>query len=60
METIQNLVEYYDELFPVTQAQYDFYTGLMEEFQKPVKFLTIGCGTGVKLSCQANDRCYRT
>lgn len=47
METIQNLVEYYDELFPVTQAQYDFYTGLMEEFQKPVKFLTIGCGTGV-------------
>ena len=47
MEAIQNLVEYYDELFPVTQAQYDFYTGLMEEFQKPVKFLTIGCGTGV-------------
>lgn len=47
MESIQNLVEYYDELFPVTKTQYDFYAGLMEEFQKPVKFLTIGCGTGV-------------
>lgn len=47
MEAIQNLIEYYDELYPITKAQYDFYAGLMEEFQKPVKFLTIGCGTGV-------------
>lgn len=47
METIQNLVEYYDELYPVTKEQYDFYTYLMEQYAKPVKFLTIGCGTGV-------------
>ncbi len=47
METIQNLVEYYDELYPVTKEQYDFYAYLMEQYAKPVKFLTIGCGTGV-------------
>lgn len=47
MESIQNLVEYYDELYPVTQAQYDFYNGLLDEYARPVKFLTIGCGTGV-------------
>lgn len=47
METIQNLVEYYDELYPVTKDQYDFYAYLMEQYAKPVKFLTIGCGTGV-------------
>lgn len=47
METIQNLVEYYDELYPVTKEQYDFYAYLIEQYAKPVKFLTIGCGTGV-------------
>lgn len=47
METIQNLVEYYDELYPVTKDQYDFYAYLMEQYAKPVKFLNIGCGTGV-------------
>lgn len=47
MESMQNLVEYYDELYPVTKEQYDFYADLMEQFTKPVKFLTIGCGTGV-------------
>lgn len=47
METIQNFVEYYDEVYPVTKSQYDFYTTFLEKFQKPVKFLTIGCGTGI-------------
>lgn len=47
MESIQNLVEYYDELYPVTKSQYDFYEDLMKEYSRPVKFLTIGCGTGV-------------
>lgn len=47
MDYIKNLVEYYDELFPVTQEQFNFYNGLIEKKSKPVKFLGIGCGTGV-------------
>lgn len=55
MESIHNLVEYYDELYPVTQEQFDFYNSLVEEFSKPVKFLNIGCGTGVLENKLAKD-----
>lgn len=47
MESIQNLVEYYDELYPVTEIQKKFYDNLVETYSKPVRFLNIGCGTGV-------------
>ena len=39
MEAIQNLVEYYDELYPVSAEQFDFYKSLLQEYSKPVKFL---------------------
>lgn len=46
MTYIQNVVEYYDELYPVTEAQKKFYQTLKAAYKKPVKFLQIGCGTG--------------
>lgn len=58
MESIQNLIEYYDELYPVTPEIFSFYDSLVEQFPKPVKFLNIGCGTGVlenKLSKSMTD-----
>lgn len=55
MESVNNLVEYYDELYPVVQEQFDFYNSLVEEFSKPVRFLNIGCGTGVLENKLAKD-----
>lgn len=46
MEINQNIAEYYDELYPVTEEQKVFYSKKMEMFGKPVRFLRIGCGTG--------------
>lgn len=47
MSAIQNLVEYYDELFPVTESQKKFYDELMGKYVSPVKFLNVSCGTGM-------------
>ncbi len=47
MSLIQNLVEYYDELFPVTDSQKLFYDELMSRCISPVKFLNVNCGTGL-------------
>ncbi|MBQ0002704.1 MAG: methyltransferase domain-containing protein [Treponema sp.] len=55
METITNLVEYYDELYPVTQEQFDFYNSILETFSKPVRFLNVGCGTGILENRLAKD-----
>jgi SAM-dependent methyltransferase len=46
MEFIQNVVEYYDELYPVTGAKKKFYDNVKKTYMPPVKFLQIGCGTG--------------
>ncbi|MCR5217270.1 bifunctional 2-polyprenyl-6-hydroxyphenol methylase/3-demethylubiquinol 3-O-methyltransferase UbiG [Treponema sp.] len=46
MTQIQNLVEYYDELFSTTQEQKDFYKDLISTFKKPAKLLSLGCATG--------------
>lgn len=46
MEINQNIAEYYDELYPVTDEQKKFYEKKMNNFSAPVKFLRIGCGTG--------------
>ena len=46
MEFIQNVVEYYDELYPVTEAKKKFYNSVKKAYMPPVKFLQIGCGTG--------------
>lgn len=46
MNAVQNVIEYYDELYPVTESQKKFYNNLIENYTKPVKFLRVGCGTG--------------
>jgi len=47
MDTVKNLVEYYDELFPVSDAQRIFFESYIPQFSPPAKFLSIGCGTGI-------------
>ena len=46
MEISQNVVEYYDELYPVTNDQKSFYADEMSAFPKPHRLLRVGCGTG--------------
>lgn len=58
MKFIQNLVEYYDELFKVSEAQKKLYTELCENFSSPVRFLRAFCGSGLfesSLSKQGHD-----
>ncbi len=47
MKELKNLVEYYDELFPVTENQENFYDNLIKDYKNPVKFLRIFSGTGL-------------
>ncbi len=46
MEILENIAEYYDELYPIAKSQREFYAKIAEPFKNPVKFLRIGCGTG--------------
>lgn len=55
MYSIQNIVEYYDELFPVTTVQKKFYDELVKRYTNPVKILSIECGTGVFESILARE-----
>lgn len=45
MEYLNNVIEYYEELYPVTENQKSFYTGLAGNHM-PAHFLRIGCGSG--------------
>lgn len=47
MEKVQNIVEYYDELYPVTESQKIFFKNESSGCKQPVKYLRIGCGTGM-------------
>ncbi len=47
MKNYQNIIEYYDELYPVTQDQKDFFSSLLKEYPVPSKFLGIECATGL-------------
>ena len=47
MEIIKNVTEYYDELYPISDKQKKFYEDLSKNYQNPVKFLRVGCGTGL-------------
>lgn len=47
MSAIQNILEYYDELYPVTESQKSFYNDLIKSYVSPVKFLRVDCGTGM-------------
>lgn len=55
MEYLQNVVEYYDELYPVTDTQKKFYESIKKSYAVPVKFLQIGCGTGALEHLLAQD-----
>ncbi|MBQ3825516.1 MAG: class I SAM-dependent methyltransferase [Spirochaetaceae bacterium] len=46
MDTIQNIVEYYEELFPITEEQRSFFDDLIKIYPFPAKYLRLGCGTG--------------
>ncbi|MBQ9631038.1 MAG: methyltransferase domain-containing protein, partial [Treponema sp.] len=46
MEILKNIVEYYDELYPISEEQYKFYIKLKSQYSMPVKILHIGCGVG--------------
>lgn len=46
MNTVQNVIEYYDELYPVTESQKSFFNSQIDSYTKPVKLLRVGCGTG--------------
>ncbi len=46
MEVNQNIVEYYDELYPVSEDQKKFFAESINMYQQPVKLLSIECGTG--------------
>lgn len=46
MEIIQNILEYYDELYPISESQKTFYKELIKKYSNPAKLLRIGCGTG--------------
>ncbi len=43
---MQNILEYYDELYPVTSEQKMFYEEMLQAFPVEPKVLSIGCGTG--------------
>ena len=47
MTYFKNVVEYYDELYPVTVEQRNFYTDLVSQYRHPAKCLGVGCGTGL-------------
>lgn len=46
MELLENIAEYFDELYPTTDELKDFYDKETACFEKPIKYLSIGCGTG--------------
>ena len=46
MNNMQNIVEYYDELYPSDESQRKFFMELLSKYVAPAKFLRVGCGTG--------------
>lgn len=46
MDSLQNLIEYYDELYPVRNEQKNFFKMVLNNYQMPAKILRIGCATG--------------
>ncbi|MCR5723697.1 MAG: class I SAM-dependent methyltransferase [Treponema sp.] len=46
MEILENIAEYYDEIYPVTASKKNFFTDELSSYPMPVKLLRIGCATG--------------
>ena len=55
MKSIKNLVEYYDELFPVSSLKKSFYSEFAKTYKTPVHFLSVDCGTGFLESSLARE-----
>lgn len=58
MNYLKNLLEYYDELYPVSTEQKVFFKNILKKYKPLSKMLRIGCGTGlfeVYLSQQGYD-----
>ena len=47
MDYAEKIVEYYDELFPVTKDEKSFFEDLVKSSAIESRILSIGCGTGV-------------
>lgn len=47
MEFTEHIIEYYDELYPVTDELIDFFKAELHEYPMPAKILSIGCATGL-------------
>ncbi len=46
MELLENIAEYYDELYPSSDELKKFYEEETKEYVSPIKYLSIGCGVG--------------
>lgn len=46
MELFNNVAEYYDELYPASEEQKEFYQQLLSKMSMPIRVLRIGCATG--------------
>lgn len=46
MESVKNLLEYYEELYPVTDELLEFFKSHISKSSCPFRILSISCGTG--------------
>ncbi|MCQ2981620.1 MAG: class I SAM-dependent methyltransferase [Treponemataceae bacterium] len=46
MDYLNNIIEYYDELYPITESQKKLFTDLIQQ-KMPAHILRIGCSTGL-------------
>jgi len=46
MDLLQNLIEYYDELYPIGDEQKNFFGQVLSNYQMPSKILRVSCATG--------------
>ena len=47
MDYFENFVEYYDELFPISESKKKFYESLQADSFSPIRSLHLGSGTGI-------------
>lgn len=61
MEFYENIAEYYDELYPASDDLKSFYAEEGKEYVAPIKYLSIGCGTGTfeHFLAKEGGRCHR-
>lgn len=55
MESLENIVEYYDELYPVSDGQKSFFGTLLRHYEAPARLLRINCASGAFEHALARD-----